>query len=128
MLAAIVGLFLISSCGSTKSNSDLLQGTWISADDAKSEVKIEGNKYIEYYEAALTKTRPGGFLIADNTLWSGKVLENDIPENDHFTRGVMRFNDHVQADPRVENILLPVFDGMMLIRVKQVTSDRNRDA
>ena len=83
-------------------------------------VFIDGEKdqYIDYYEAALNKTRPGGFLIADNTLWSGKVLETDIPENDHFTRGVMRFNDHVQADTRVENLLLPVFDGMMVIRVK----------
>ncbi len=83
-------------------------------------VFIDGEKdqYIDYYEAALKKTRPGGFLIADNTLWSGKVLETDIPENDHFTRGVMRFNDHVQADERVENLLLPLFDGMMIIRVK----------
>jgi predicted O-methyltransferase YrrM len=51
-------------------------------------------------------------------LWSGKVLEKDIPENDHFTNGLRRFNDHIQADPRVENLLLPVFDGMMIIRVK----------
>ncbi len=83
-------------------------------------VFIDGEKdqYLDYYEAALEKTRPGGFLIADNTLWSGKVLETDIPENDHFTRGVMRFNDHIQADQRVENLLLPVFDGMMIIRKK----------
>jgi predicted O-methyltransferase YrrM len=83
-------------------------------------VFIDGEKdqYVDYYESALKKTRRGGFLIADNTLWSGKVLEPDIPENDHFTRGVMRFNDHVQADGRVDNLLLPVFDGMMLIRVK----------
>lgn len=83
-------------------------------------VFIDGEKdqYMDYYEAALKKTRPGGFLIADNTLWSGKVLESDIPENDHFTRGVMRFNDYIQADGRVENILLPLFDGIMLIRVK----------
>jgi predicted O-methyltransferase YrrM len=83
-------------------------------------VFIDGEKdqYTDYYEAAIKKTRSGGFLIADNTLWSGKVLETNIPESDHFTRGVMRFNDHVQADSRVENLLLPVFDGMMLIRVK----------
>ncbi|MFA6128082.1 MAG: O-methyltransferase [Bacteroidales bacterium] len=81
-------------------------------------VFIDGEKdqYVDYYEAALRKTRTGGFLIADNTLWSGKVLETEIPESDHFTRGVMRFNDHVQADTRVENLLLPVFDGMMVIR------------
>jgi predicted O-methyltransferase YrrM len=81
-------------------------------------VFIDGEKdqYIDYYEAALKKTRPGGFLIADNTLWGGKVMEPDIPENDHFTRGIMRFNDYVQNDDRVENLLLPVFDGMMIIR------------
>lgn len=82
----------------------------------------EKNQYIDYYEAALSKTREGGFLIADNTLWSGKVLETDIPVNDHFTRGVMQFNDHVQADDRVENLLLPVFDGMMIIRKLPVIS------
>ncbi len=76
----------------------------------------EKNQYIDYYECAMAKTRPGGFLIADNTLWSGKVLDSEIPESDHFTRGVMQFNDHVQADERVENLLLPVFDGMMIIR------------
>jgi len=76
----------------------------------------EKNQYIDYYEAALEKTRPGGFLIADNTLWSGKVLETEIPESDHFTRGIMRFNDFIQSDERVENLLLPAFDGMMIIR------------
>ena len=83
-------------------------------------VFIDGEKdqYLDYYEAALKKTRPGGFIIADNTLWSGKVLENDIPDNDHFTNGLKRFNDYIQADTRVENLLLPVFDGMMIIWVK----------
>jgi caffeoyl-CoA O-methyltransferase len=78
----------------------------------------EKNQYTDYYEVAIKKTRSGGFMIADNTLWSGKVLEENIPAGDHFTRGVMKFNDHVQADSRVENILLPVFDGMMIIRKK----------
>jgi predicted O-methyltransferase YrrM len=83
-------------------------------------VFIDGEKdqYVDYYEAALGKTRSGGFLIADNTLWSGKVLDPEVSENDHFTRGVMKFNDHVQSDERVENLLLPVFDGMMIIRKK----------
>ena len=76
----------------------------------------EKNQYVAYYEAALAKTRSGGFLIADNTLWSGKVLGQEIPENDNFTRGVMKFNDHIRNDGRVENVLLPLFDGMMVIR------------
>ena len=81
-------------------------------------VFIDGEKdqYVEYYEAALAKTRPGGFLIADNVLWSGKVLNPEVSPSDHFTRGIIRFNDYVQADKRVENMLLPMFDGMMLIR------------
>jgi len=82
-------------------------------------IDAQKDQYTNYYEAILPKMVPGGFLIADNALWSGKVLEGDIPDNDHFTRGVMQFNDHVQADPRVENLLLPLFDGIMLIRVKE---------
>lgn len=80
---------------------------------------IDGDKdqYVEYYEAAMAKSHPGTFIIADNTLWSGKVLQKGIPESDHFTRGVMRFNDHVQADGRVENLLLPVFDGVTVVYV-----------
>jgi len=83
-------------------------------------VFIDGEKdqYLEYYEAVLPKIRPGGFIVADNALWSGKVLGDKVPENDHFTRGIMCFNDHVQADPRVDNLLLPVFDGMMICRKK----------
>lgn len=83
-------------------------------------VFIDGEKdqYVDYYEAAMAKTRSGCFILADNALWSGKVLEEDIPESDRFTRGVKRFNDHVQADPRVDNLLLPAFDGVMMIRVK----------
>ena len=80
---------------------------------------IDGDKdqYVEYYEAAMRVSHPGTFIIADNTLWSGKVLQKEIPPGDHFTRGVMRFNDHVQADARVENLLLPVFDGVTLVYV-----------
>jgi caffeoyl-CoA O-methyltransferase len=83
-------------------------------------VFIDGEKdqYVDYYEASLAKTCAGGFILADNTLWSGKVLDDDTPANDRFTLGVKHFNDHVQADERVENLLLPVFDGVMVVRVK----------
>jgi predicted O-methyltransferase YrrM len=82
---------------------------------------IDGDKdqYVDYYEAVMKKSHPGTILIADNTLWSGKVLENDIPPGDHFTRGLQKFNDHVQADPRVQNFLMPVFDGVTLIYVNR---------
>lgn len=66
--------------------------------------------YVDYYEAILPRLRPGGLVIADNTLWSGKVLTPQ-EESDH---AIVRFNDHVLADPRVENVLLSVRDGMML--------------
>ncbi|MEO5728395.1 MAG: class I SAM-dependent methyltransferase [Byssovorax sp.] len=66
--------------------------------------------YTDYYEAILPRLRTGGLLIADNTLWSGKVLAPEA-ESDH---AIVRFNDHVNADPRVENVLLSVRDGMML--------------
>ncbi|MFS8071402.1 MAG: O-methyltransferase [Byssovorax sp.] len=66
--------------------------------------------YTDYYEAILPRLRTGGLIIADNTLWSGKVLAPE-EENDH---AIVRFNDHVNADPRVENVLLSVRDGMML--------------
>jgi len=75
LLAAIVGLFLISSCGSTtKSTYDLLQGSWISADDAKSEVKIEGNKYIENYEG---KTMSETIMLLSSECTDDSSKENN---------------------------------------------------
>lgn len=81
-------------------------------------VFIDGEKdqYPDYYRAAIDKVNPGGYIVADNTLWSGKVISENIPSGDRFTRGVREFNDLVQSDPRVENLLLPLFDGMMMIR------------
>ena len=80
-------------------------------------VFIDGDKreYITYYEAAMAKLRPGGFILADNVLWDGKVLEEPLP-NDAQTEGIAAFNAHVQADPRVENVLLPLRDGLMLVQ------------
>lgn len=70
--------------------------------------------YLPHYEMVLPKTRPGGFLLADNVLWDGKVVSGD--EKDETARALRAFNDFVQKDSRVENILLPVRDGMMLMR------------
>jgi len=70
--------------------------------------------YLDYYEAVLPRLRPGGLIAADNTLWSGKVL--DPKENsDH---AIVAFNAHVHADVRVEHVLLSVRDGVLLIRKK----------
>lgn len=70
--------------------------------------------YPIHYELALAKTRPGGFLLADNVLWDGKVASGD--EKDETARALRTFNNMVQNDPRVKNILLPVRDGLMLMQ------------
>ncbi|MEM9460889.1 MAG: class I SAM-dependent methyltransferase [Myxococcota bacterium] len=69
-------------------------------------------RYVEYYEAALPMLPAGGLVVADNTLWSGRVLEPQ-KASDH---GIVRFNAHVAADDRVEHVLLSVRDGVMLAR------------
>lgn len=70
--------------------------------------------YPLHYEMALAKTRPGGFLMADNVLWDGKVAGDD--DRDETARLLRRFNDMVHNDPRVENLILPLRDGIMLMR------------
>ena len=69
-------------------------------------------RYSDYYELVLPLLRPGGLLVADNTLWSGRVL-SPVAASD---RAITRFNDIVTKDPRVQNVLLSVRDGMMLAR------------
>lgn len=81
-------------------------------------VFIDADKvnYLIYYRMIIDKMKPGGFIIADNILWSGKVLET--PEsNDKDTRALIEFNDTVHQDPRVENVLLPIRDGLMILRI-----------
>lgn len=68
-----------------------------------------------YYELVFDKLRPGGYMLADNVLWSGKVVE-PVRASDQDTPAVLAFNHMVQHDDRVENVLLPVRDGIMLIR------------
>jgi predicted O-methyltransferase YrrM len=74
----------------------------------------EKKEYLQYYEMILPHLKKGGFLLADNVLWNGKVTES-VSENDAETQAVMRFNDFIQNDPRVENLLLPVRDGLLLM-------------
>jgi caffeoyl-CoA O-methyltransferase len=73
-------------------------------------IDADKSNYLAYYEAILPRIRRGGLIIADNTLWSGKVLDPTTVD-DH---AIVAFNAHVNADPRVENVLLSVRDGMML--------------
>jgi predicted O-methyltransferase YrrM len=70
--------------------------------------------YPQHYEMALAKMRPGGFLLADNVLWDGKVASGN--ERDETARALRAFNDFVHQDERVENLLLPLRDGLMLVR------------
>jgi len=69
--------------------------------------------YVNYYEALLPKLAANGLLIADNTLWSGRVVDDDV---DDSTQAIKQFNDRVRDDPRVEQVLLTVRDGMLLVR------------
>ena len=80
---------------------------------------IDGEKseYLSYYQLVIDKINKGGFILADNILWSGKVLEQE-PSNDHFTRGIKQFNDFVKQDDRVEKVILPIRDGLMILRKK----------
>lgn len=78
---------------------------------------VDGDKrtYVETYEMAMSVLRRGGYLIADNTLWDGHVTDHAY-DRDSQTAGIRRFNDHVAADPRVEKVILPLRDGLTIIR------------
>ena len=82
-------------------------------------VYMDANKreYPEYYELVFDMVRPGGLILADNVLWDGKVCEDPMPQ-DKQTLGIARFNDMVTEDRRVESVILPLRDGLNLIRKK----------
>ena len=81
---------------------------------------IDGEKteYYEYFSLIIEKLNKGGYIIADNVLWSGKVVDKEKIENDPATRAIVEFNEKVQKDPRVDNVILTIRDGLMLIRKK----------
>ena len=80
---------------------------------------IDGDKrtYRECYEMVLSILRPGGFILADNTLWDGHVIDASY-DRDQQTQGIVTFNDYVKNDERVEKVILPLRDGLTLIRKK----------
>ncbi|MDY0342282.1 MAG: O-methyltransferase [Lentimicrobium sp.] len=78
-------------------------------------IDADKENYLLYYELILGKLRPGGFIIADNVLWYGKVFEPEL-SNDKETRGITAFNNFVKNDERVEQVMVPIRDGLMLIR------------
>ena len=81
-------------------------------------IDADKRKYVEYYEMSLQWLRPGGYIIADNTLWDGHVLEEHPRPSDLQTIGMRHFNDLVAQDQRVEKVILPLRDGLTLIRKK----------
>ena len=82
-------------------------------------VYIDANKrdYVAYYQEVINLVRPGGLIVADNVLWDGKVCAGE-PPRDQQTRGILAFNDLVAGDTRVENFILPLRDGLNIIRKK----------
>ena len=78
---------------------------------------IDGDKrtYQETYEMVLSILKPGGFILADNTLWDGHVIDAAYG-HDQQTQGIIRFNDFIARDPRVERVIVPLRDGLTLIR------------
>ena len=80
---------------------------------------IDGDKrtYQQTYETVLSVLRPGGFILADNTLWDGHVVDPSY-NHDQQTQGIVSFNDYVANDPRVEKVIVPLRDGLTLIRKK----------
>ena len=83
-------------------------------------VFIDANKqeYALYYDLVIDKVQSGGLIIADNVLWSGKVLDEEERSRDEETRALHSFNERIRNDDRVENVLMPVRDGLMIIRIK----------
>ena len=82
-------------------------------------VYMDANKreYCEYYDLVFDLVRPGGLILADNVIWDGKVCQDPLPQ-DKQTLSIVKFNDMVSADPRVESVILPLRDGINVIRKK----------
>ena len=78
-------------------------------------VDADKREYVKYYEMLLPRMNPGGFILADNTLWYGRITE-EARATDLQTRGLQEFNDLVASDPRVEKVILPLRDGLSIIR------------
>ncbi len=77
-------------------------------------IDADKTNYLNYLDRLTPRLRTGGLILVDNVLWSGRVLDDDA--NDADTAAIKRFNDHVAADPRFEVVMLPVGDGLSLIR------------
>lgn len=79
-------------------------------------IDADKENYLRYYELVMERLRPGGVILADNVLWSGKVLSKQLAANDPEAHALIEFNNFVQQDERVENLMLPFRDGLTIIR------------
>ena len=79
-------------------------------------IDADKRHYTDFYEMLLPRMRCGGFILADNTLWYGHVVEGETRESDQQTLGIKHFNDMLAKDTRVEKVIVPVRDGLTLIR------------
>jgi len=77
-------------------------------------IDADKRSYCEYYDLIFDKVREGGIILADNTLWDGKVVEQ-LQTNDLQTQGILRFNDKIKHDSRVEKVILPLRDGLTVL-------------
>ncbi len=78
-------------------------------------IDADKENYATYFELVIDRVRKGGFIIVDNVLWSGKVIQ-EVSKGDHETLGIINFNTKVNQDSRVENVLMPIRDGLMVLR------------
>ena len=89
-------------------------------------IDADKRHYTDFYEMLLPRMRKGGFIIADNTLWYGHVVETDTRESDQQTQGIKAFNDLLAKDERVEKVIVPVRDGLTLIRIRDSWQAKRR--
>ncbi len=80
-------------------------------------IDADKTEYLSYYESVFEKVSPGGYILADNVLWGGKVLEPDLA-GDKETRGILKFNEFVRNDDIVDKLMLPLRDGITILRKK----------
>lgn len=80
-------------------------------------IDADKREYLEYYNIILEYVKPGGFILADNVLWNGKVIKQGSPEDLH-TKCIIEFNEFIKNDNRIEKVILPLRDGLTLIRKK----------
>lgn len=124
-----------TSAAGLSGNADLMSGTaHLHIGDARKIIPtldrtydlvyIDANKreYIEYYRLVFDKIRPGGYIIADNVLWSGKA-EMDSPPQDPQTKAIIAFDEMIRSDTRVESVVLPIRDGVCVVRVLNHSND-----